>query len=134
MKVSFIPKEDLSRFHYNYTEQTQARNLQRLMLAERNVNLKEIAKMAATIVYPHGFLTVLKAEAYTMPNCRIENNRYGTNTGRFDVWMRVIATNGRDYFSEVVDIGVYLSDLLDYHDNREETIERMNIRKYTEVE
>lgn len=132
MKVSFIPKEDLHLF--NYKEQTQARNLQRMMLAERDNTLEEMAKMAATIIYPHGFISLLKAEAYTMPNCRIENNKYGKNTGYFDVWIRVIATNGRDYFSEVVSVGVYLSDLLDYHGNREETIERMYIRKYWEVE
>lgn len=132
MKVGFIPKEDLHLF--NYKEKTQASNLQRVMLAERDNTLNEMAKMAATIIYPHGFINLLKAEAYTMPNCRIENNRYGTNTGNFDIWIRVIATNGRDYFSEVVSVGVYLSDLLDYHGNREETIERMSIRKYWEVE
>ena len=132
MKVAFIPKEDLRLF--NYKEKTQARNLQRMMLAERDNTLEEMAKMAATIIYPHGFINLLKAEAYTMPNCRIENNKYGKNTGNFDIWMRVIATNGRDYFSEVVSVGVYLSDLLDYHGNREETIERMSIRKFKEVE
>lgn len=63
----------------------------------------------------------------------IRKVRYDTNTGKFDVLIEVIATNADKYFSEVADIGVYLSDLLGYHGNREETIERMDIHKFKEV-
>ena len=131
MKVGFIPKEDLHLF--DSEKQAQARRLQRLMLAERDTTVNEMAAMAAKIVFPHRIVRIIRSKAYVAPNCNIEHDHYDTNTGKFDVLIEVIATNADKYFSEVADIGVYLSDLLGYHGNREETIERMDIHKFKEV-
>ena len=132
MIVDYIPKQFLHLF--NHKEQEQARALQRMMLEETDNTIEEMAEMAASIVFGHGGCCVLRSSAYIAPNCRITYNHYGVGTGDFDIMIDVIATNRDDFFSEVADIEVCLSDLLGYHNNREEVINHMTIHKFKEVE
>ena len=50
---------------------------------------------------------VLKAEARTARNCRIEWNRYGEGTGTMDVWISFLAETTKGFIRG----GAYLSDI-----------------------
>ena len=57
-----------------------------------------------------GYLVeVLKAEARTARNCRIEWNRYGDGTGTMDVWISFVAETTEGFIKG----GAYLSDIWD---------------------
>ena len=52
---------------------------------------------------------VLKAEARTAKNCRINWNRYGEGTGMMDVWISFVAETTEGFIKG----GAYLSDIWD---------------------
>ncbi len=91
---------------------------------------KEWAKMAAELVCSHSRVKVLEASAEIAKNFRVRD-AYGEDSADFDVWVKFTAFADDSFVMG----GVYLTDLWAVSaDNREETIKRMYIRRFEEVD
>ena len=89
---------------------------------------KEWAKMAAELVCSHSRVKVLEASAEIAKNVR---DAYGEDSADFDVWVKFTAFADDSFVMG----GAYLTDLWAVSaDNREETIKRMYIRRFEEVD
>ena len=92
--------------------------------------VKEWAKMAAEFVCPHSCVKVLEASAEIAKNFRVRD-AYGEDSADFDVWVKFTAFADDSFVMG----GAYLTDLWAVSaDNREETIKRMYIRRFEEVD
>ena len=79
---------------------------------EDNFSVKEWAESAVreALRNEDGYLEeVLKAEARTAKNSRIDWNRYGDGTGTMDVWISFVAETTEGFIKG----GAYLSDIWD---------------------
>lgn len=91
---------------------------------------KEWAKMAAELVCSHSRVKVLEASAEIAKNFRVRD-AYGEDSADFDVWVKFTAFADDSFVMG----GAYLTDLWTASaDNREETIKRMYIRRFEEVD
>ena len=91
---------------------------------------KEWAKMAAELVCSHSRVKVLEASAEIAKNFRVRD-AYGEDSADFDVWVKFTAFADDSFVMG----GAYLTDLWAVGaDNREETIKRMYIRRFEEVD
>ena len=101
----------------------------RIIEAERETDIKEVAEQAARIAGLRGDFEVLKATAEIAKNCRL-CDYYGDDTRDLDIWLEVYAFNHYDGF---VEVGAYLSDLNSYSTEiHDEITAHMYIRRYTE--
>lgn len=91
---------------------------------------KEWAKMAARLVFDDNGAKVIEATARIAKNFRVRD-AYGEDSADFDVWVKFTAFADDSFVMG----GAYLTDLWAVSaDNREETIKRMYIRRFEEVD
>lgn len=91
--------------------------------------VKEYAEMAARIASGCNNVKVLEASAKIAANCRVWD-AIAEGSGKFDVWVEFTAFTDNGFVMG----GANLTDLWKYTcDNREETLQHMFIRKFTET-
>ena len=98
-------------------------------MKEDECTAKDYAEMAARIASGCNIVKVLEARAKVAANCRVWD-AIDEGSGKFDVWVEFTAFTDNGFIM----CGVYITDLWGYRSyNREETLQHMYIRKFTET-